>query len=175
VFKHEHTFTGAGGPGEQVTGTEPPGCVGLISSGTSTKESAFLDASENGSDVFFLTASPLSPADSDQSYDMYDAHVCTSLSPCASGVVVAPPPCTTADSCRAASTPQPAIFGAPASATFAGAGNATPSPAVVKKVTKKTVKCKKGYVKNKKNKCFKKAKKKSKKAKKAGHGGRTKS
>jgi hypothetical protein len=43
---------------------------------------------------------------------------------------------------------------------------------VVKKVTKKTVKCKKGFTK-KKNKCVKN--KKSKRAKKAGHGGRTKS
>ncbi len=31
------------------------GCVALISAGTSPQESAFLDASENGSDVFFLT------------------------------------------------------------------------------------------------------------------------
>jgi hypothetical protein len=174
VFKHEHPFTGAGGPGETAAGTEPGGCVGLISSGTSTKESAFLDASENGADVFFLTASPLSLSDSDQSYDVYDAHACTSESPCLNTAVVSPPPCTTADSCRAASTPQPAIFGAPASATFAGAGNAAPSPAVVKKVTKKTVKCKKGETKNKKGKCVSK-KKKSKRAKKAGHGGRTKS
>ena len=35
------------------------GCVALISSGTSEHESAFLDASENGNDVFFLTAAQL--------------------------------------------------------------------------------------------------------------------
>ncbi len=58
------------------------GCVGLISSGSSNRESTFLDASENGDDVFFMTAAPLVAADTDQSFDIYDAHVCTSASPC---------------------------------------------------------------------------------------------
>src|SRR5262249_27835001 len=35
------------------------GCVSLISSGRDTHESAFIDASESGNDVFFLTAAPL--------------------------------------------------------------------------------------------------------------------
>jgi hypothetical protein len=163
VFKHEHAFTGAGSPGEQVTGTEPAGCVGLISSGTSTKESAFLDASENGDDVFFLTASPLSLSDSDQSYDVYDAHACTGLSPCAS-TVVAPPPCTTADSCRAAPTPQPAIFGAPASATFSGAGNVTPGAPTTVTTKKKTAAELKAEKLAKALKVCRKDKKKSKRA-----------
>jgi len=34
-----------------------------------------------------------------------------------------PPPCVTEASCKAAPTPQPSIFGLPASATFSGAGN----------------------------------------------------
>ena len=42
------------------------GCIGLISSGTSSQESAFLDASENGDDVFFLTAAQLVSADTDE-------------------------------------------------------------------------------------------------------------
>ena len=58
------------------------GCIGLISSGTSNRESAFLDASENGDDVFFLTAAQLVPADDDQAFDIYDAHVCSESSPC---------------------------------------------------------------------------------------------
>ena len=41
------------------------GCVALISSGTSPVESAFLDASETGGDVFFLTASKLASQDID--------------------------------------------------------------------------------------------------------------
>lgn len=62
--------------------------------------------------------------------------------------------------------PQPSIYGAPSSATFSGAGNlVAPVPVVVKKVTKKTVKCKKGFVRNKKHKCVRsKSKKKAKKA-----------
>ena len=49
------------------------GCIDLVSSGTSAKESAFLDASENGDDVFFLTAGQLTPRDEDTGYDVYDA------------------------------------------------------------------------------------------------------
>jgi hypothetical protein len=49
------------------------GCLDLISSGTSASESAFLDSSENGKDVFFLTAARLSPRDTDTSLDLYDA------------------------------------------------------------------------------------------------------
>ncbi len=51
------------------------GCVGLISSGTSGEQSVFMDASENGSDVFFLTTSQLARADNDEGYDVYDARV----------------------------------------------------------------------------------------------------
>jgi hypothetical protein len=51
------------------------GCVGLISSGASEKESLFLDASESGDDVFFLTTAKLSPLDNDSAYDVYDARV----------------------------------------------------------------------------------------------------
>jgi hypothetical protein len=103
------------------------GCVGLISSGTSPEESAFMDASETGGDVFFLTKSRLSSQDYDTSYDVYDAHECTAASPCAPLVPLVPPPCTTGDACKAAPTPQPAIFGAPSSETFSGAGNIVPS------------------------------------------------
>ena len=103
------------------------GCVGLISEGTSSEESAFMDASESGGDVFFMTESRLSPQDVDTSLDVYDAHECTGSAPCAPPAALAPPPCTTGDACKSAPTPQPAIFGAPASETFSGAGNVTPS------------------------------------------------
>jgi hypothetical protein len=106
------------------------GCVGLISSGTSGEESAFLDASANGDDVFFVTASKLAFQDYDSAFDVYDAHVCGASAPCFEAPV-APPPCTTADSCKPAPSPQPAIFGAPASGTFSGAGNVVQSPSVL--------------------------------------------
>jgi NHL repeat len=144
--------------------TEGAGCVGLISSGTSSGESAFLDASESGGDVFFLTKSKLAPQDFDEALDVYDAQVCTTAAPCATAAT-SPPACITAEGCRAAPAPQPSIFGAPGSATFSGIGNVTPASTPAK-ATKKTVKCRKGFVKNKKGKCVKKSKKKSKKAKK---------
>jgi hypothetical protein len=99
------------------------GCVGLISSGTSAEESGFLETSEDGGDVFFLTFSKLQPQDYDNALDVYDAHECTSAAPCFPVAVPQPPACSTADACRLAPTPQPAIFGAPSSATFSGAGN----------------------------------------------------
>jgi Tol biopolymer transport system component len=100
------------------------GCVSLISSGTSPEESAFLDASQSGNDVFFLTQARLVPADVDSSFDVYDAHVCSAASPCVSAPV-SPPACTSGDSCKAAPSPQPEIFGAAPSATFSGTGNVT--------------------------------------------------
>ncbi|HEY1690305.1 MAG TPA: hypothetical protein VGF95_15730 [Solirubrobacteraceae bacterium] len=98
------------------------GCIGLISSGTSREESIFLDASASGNDVFFITPAQLTSEDDDTAYDVYDAHVCSAAVPCEQASV-SPPPCTTGESCKPAPTPQPAIYGAPASATFSGAGN----------------------------------------------------
>jgi hypothetical protein len=121
-----------------ATGSEPAGCVSLISSGTSSHESAFLDASASGQDVFFMTTSQLVPKDLDSAYDVYDAHVCTGESPCAEGAGSVPPACSTADSCRAAPAPQPSIFGAPASSTFSGSGNVSPSTVTVA-AKKKTI------------------------------------
>jgi hypothetical protein len=101
------------------------GCASLISSGTADGESGFLDASATGGDVFFLTGERLVSSDVDTAVDLYDARACSAGSPCVS-YPAAPPACTTADGCRAAPTPQPAIFGSPSSATFTGAGNTPP-------------------------------------------------
>jgi hypothetical protein len=108
------------------------GCVALISSGTSREESAFLDASEDGSSVFFLTLAKLAKQDFDRAADIYDARECTGASPCLSEPVEAAPPCVTEASCKAAPTPQPEIFGAPPSATFSGLGNIAPPAPVTK-------------------------------------------
>lgn len=108
------------------------GCVALLSGGTGPEESAFGDSSASGSDVFFVTADRLAPQDIGNEYDMYDAHVCSAAAPCPTSAPP-PPPCTTADSCKAAIAPQPGVFGAPASATFSGAGNVPPAPPPVVK------------------------------------------
>lgn len=128
------------------------GCVSLISSGASSKESAFLDASETGGDVFFLTNAQLVPQDYDTLRDVYDAHECTSSSPCLPVAGVSPPPCETESSCKASPAPQPSIFGAPSSATFSGPGNLMPptKPAVkpltrAQKLAKALTTCKRKY------------------------------
>jgi hypothetical protein len=115
--------TGGAGFSERLEG-----CVGLVSSGTSSSESAFYDASENGDDVFFATTAKLVGEDYDKGYDVYDAHVCSEAVPCKEEVV-RPPACDSGDSCKVAPTPQPEIFGPAPSATFSGQGNlVTPSP-----------------------------------------------
>jgi hypothetical protein len=118
----------------EAPGEKAAGCVGLISSGSSTEESGFVDASESGGDVFFLTSQRLLPGqDLDTSLDVYDARVCSAASPCFSEVE-GPPPCSTSDSCRAVPSSQPGIFGAPGSGMFLGAGNVASAAAVIPKV-----------------------------------------
>jgi hypothetical protein len=104
------------------------GCTSLISAGGTGVDSTFVDASASGNDVFFVTRDQLVSQDFDHSQDVYDAHVCTSVSPCSPSPPVSPPACVTGDSCRPAPSPQPAVFGAPASATFSGLGNLPPAP-----------------------------------------------
>lgn len=116
------------------------GCIDLISSGESSRESAFLDASEDGDDVFFLTTSKLLAADAGSSYAVYDAHACDAEAPCLPAEAATPLPCTTAEGCREAPPPQPSVFGLAASATFSGAGNASttsPQPKPAVKLTRK--------------------------------------
>ena len=166
VYEYEPAGVGSCTTGSVTFGERSDGCADLISSGSSPEESAFMDASETGGDVFFITESKLVSEDYDDALDVYDAHECTEAAPCFPAEPAVTPPCSTGDACKPAPTPQPEIYGASSSATFNGPGNlAPPPPAVVKKVTKKTVKCKKGFVKNKKGRCVKS--KKRKKAKKA--------
>lgn len=124
-------------PSETAGCQRTDGCVSLISAGTGSADSSFVDASASGDDVFFLTRDRLLTQDYDDSYDLYDAHLCSASAPCIPRVSVAPPPCTTGDACRAAPSPQPAIFGAPASATFSGNGNLVQSTTVQKAKPKK--------------------------------------
>jgi hypothetical protein len=130
---------------EGQSGVQAAGCVGLISSGTSSEGSSFLDASQNGADVFFRTAAKLVPQDQDSAFDVYDAHECTMSSPC-TPALASPPPCETETSCRPSPSPQPLIYGPPASATFSGPGDITPPTAPVPvKTVKKSLKCRKGF------------------------------
>ncbi len=160
VYKPARGFELEGGVGE-----EPAGCVALISSGVGYGESAFLDASETGGDVFFLTAEKLVRRDVDTSLNVFDAHECTARAVCVAEASPSPE-CRTVEACRAAPSPQPEVFSAPASATFNGPGNVRPEPGVSpeKVVKKATVKCRKGLVKGKKGKCVKRKKTKAKRS-----------
>jgi sugar lactone lactonase YvrE len=121
VYEFEPALVGGCGSSEK-TNEYTGGCVSLISSGTSSSESAFFDASENGDDVFFGTSAKLTGEDYDKGYDVYDDHVCSGIAPCKS-VAVPPPSCSSGDSCKASPSPQPSIFGPAPSATFNGVGN----------------------------------------------------
>jgi hypothetical protein len=94
------------------------GCIDLISSGTSAEESEFLDASESGDDVFYLTGAQLVPADVDTADDIYDARVGGAVSEAAK------PPACEGDACQnPVSAPEDPT---PGSLTFQGPGNPLP-------------------------------------------------
>jgi hypothetical protein len=99
------------------------GVIHLISTGVSSRESFFGDNSPSGNDVFFSTAEGLSPGDTDEGYDVYDARIprpgdqpIPAVVPCEGEVCQGPP-----------SVPQ--LLSPPASEVFDGAGNlTTPAP-----------------------------------------------
>ncbi len=133
------------------------GSVFLISSGKSVDNAYVLDSSASGGDVFFTTDYGLVPGDADDSYDVYDARVPRpgdipppSAVPCQGDVCQGPPSV-------------PALLGAPASATFSGAGNPGPietKPVVKKKAVKKHAK-RKRKLKHKQRKRARKSARKS--------------
>ncbi len=148
VYEYEPAGVGGEtgcGPGSTTFSQTTGGCLGLISSGTSRQESALVEASASGDDVFFLTGSGLAAQDYDGGFDMYDAHACAVSAPCPLPAALVPPACDTSDSCKPAPTPQPAAFGVPSSATFSGSGNIAPqlSQPVSKKKPKKRASIKK--------------------------------
>ncbi len=96
---------------------KPGGCLSLISTGQSPKSSAFMDASPNGSDVFFETAASIDPQDPG-GIDIYDARIGGGF-PTPSQ----PTPCL-GDACQ--SPPAAPNDPTPASAGFKGAGDLKP-------------------------------------------------
>lgn len=104
------------------------GCIALISAGTSENESAFLEATPSGDDVFVLTAARLLPQDTDTAFDIYDARACSSDTPCAAAPESTPSQCVTAEECRPGLASTQAAMTASGSATLSGAGNLAPPP-----------------------------------------------
>jgi hypothetical protein len=177
VYEYEPPGVGGCSEAQSAYSESAAGCQNLISSGQSSEPSVFLDASESGGDVFFLTSEQLVPEDLNTAPHVYDARECPTSSACFPAPVASPPACESGEACKSAPNPQPAVFGAPASATLSATGNVAPEPPppVVKKVTtKKPVKCKRGFVKKKvkkKEECVKTKSKKS--AKKSSRDRRT--
>jgi len=139
------------------------GCVNLISSGGSQEESAFLDASESGDEVFFLTAARLVNSDVDSALDVYDAHVCTSSSPCPPPTTQQPPTCE-GDSCQNPSSPPGEST--PSSLTYKGPQNPPPpapgkakAPSRAQLLAKALHSCRKKKNKHKRQSCERQARK----------------
>jgi hypothetical protein len=115
------------------------GHLQLISRGTGTGDSYFLDASPSGDDVFFLTRDKLVGWDVDNNRDVYDARV--------GGGFPEPPPSPPAcegDACQP--PPNPPNDQTPSSANFSGPGNP--------KAARHSSRCAKGKVR-KKARCVK--------------------
>ncbi len=89
-------------PGGVGSCASASGCIGLISAPRASGEATFLDASEDGDDVFFTTSAELVAADGDQAYDIYDAHVCSEASPCIASKTTSTEQCGSEEGCRGA-------------------------------------------------------------------------
>jgi hypothetical protein len=147
----DHLVAAATSGKENVYEYEPAGagscqsstgaCVSLLSSGSSGRESAFVEATPSGNDVFLLTAAQLLPEDTDGAFDIYDARVCTTGSPCLAPQQTANGGCEGTETCRAAAPAQQAPVGPSGTATFSGPGNTTPKP-LVGQPGRKTIKAK---------------------------------
>lgn len=113
------------GVGDCTSENTAGGCVALVSSGKSDHESAFLDASEGGDSVFFLTASNLVPSlDTDKAFDIYDARVCAGTAEGCPATALPPPPPCEGEECRPAPGSSPS-FSSPGSANSGSGGNVT--------------------------------------------------
>jgi hypothetical protein len=114
VYQWEEAGKGSCDSADSSFNPKAAGCVELISSGESPRESSFLDASPSGSDVFFSTLSSLIPPDYGL-IDIYDARV--------EGGFDYPepePPCE-GEACQSPPPPPPALT--PASSAYQGPAN----------------------------------------------------
>ncbi len=112
------------------------GGVHLISTGQAASDSIFLDASPDGSNVFFTTRQRLLSADIDGSVDLYDARVGGGIAgqdqSAAAGCV--------GDTCQGSPGSPPAAPVSPASLALSGAGNLPPAVGGIAKKAKHVVK-----------------------------------
>jgi hypothetical protein len=167
---------------ERVACMQSGGCIYLISDGRDVSEgtgnepckenhaesetplsaTCLLGTNSSGHNVFFYTADQLVPKDTDTQVDVYDARICEPEqgNPCVTEPPPTQPPCE-GEQCHGIPEPTPSLL-APGTATFNGEGNVTQPPPTKPAIKKKTVKCRKGFVK-KHNKCVR-SKKRAKKS-----------
>jgi hypothetical protein len=157
---YEWEREGSGSCQVRVPARQDGGCLYLLSGGTSTDKSYFLDSSASGNDVFMITRAELTQQDQGETYEVYDARVGASEPP--SG------PVCTGTGCQGLPAGPP-LFATPSSVTFNGVGNFPPSSSSsVPRPRSKKVRCVKGRVLSH-GKCVKpKGKGKGKKARKSG-------
>ena len=112
------------GVGTCASANTSNGCVALLTDGKSEQESVFLDASESGNDVFFITSSKLAPQDIDSAADIYDARVCgvEGAEACPT-VPAAPPTECSGEACRGAAQGELSNFESAGTATVGASGN----------------------------------------------------
>lgn len=114
VYEWEAPGTGGCDVADASYFAQNGGCLYLISSGESSYESEFWEASEDGEDVFFTTESSLLPQDPG-SIDLYDARVGGGFpqralkAPCEGEACQSPPP--------------PPEYATPASSSYSGPGS----------------------------------------------------
>jgi hypothetical protein len=145
--------------------TESSGCLSLISSGQSSEDSEFFDATPQGQDVFFSTLSSLVPQDTGL-LDVYDARE-------GGGFPAPPSPAASCEGEACQSPPAPPNEQTPSSATYNGPGNLSETkPKCPKGKVKKQGKCVKKKAKKKSKHHSKKKAKKGKGAKTNGRAGR---
>jgi hypothetical protein len=138
VYEYEPSGVGSC---QSLTG----GCVSLLSGGSSDREAAFLEATPDGSSVFFLTEGRLIPQqDTDTAFDIYVARECSEASPCLS-----PPPtkgtaCEETEDCRPAQPARQVPGGPYVTSSYSPEGNiltdAPPSRAKQETRGKKAIK-----------------------------------
>ncbi len=124
VYEYEVPGSGTCTSASETFSERSGGCVSLISGGESDEESSFVDASADGSDVFFVSSQPLVAQDTDTLPELYDARE-------NGGFPVSPALECTGTGCQGAPAPPP-TFATPPSATFSGIGNFASAPRLVK-------------------------------------------
>jgi hypothetical protein len=150
VYEYEPAGTGECTTASQTYSEDSHGCVSLISLGTSSHESAFLDASASGNDVFLLTASQLATQDTDTSFDVYDAGVCgvAGAHACLPAPAASPPLCVE-EECKPDATSAP-VFSTPASVAQNGSTNSGKQEVLASKTESKPTTVKKALTRKQK-------------------------